>query len=82
MSRFLLAALAAAALGTIAHAGPYASYRDRLGFGNYINGTEVTGLAVAKANASVVHAVMPSGEIIDLRDPRPALSAWRQKCSE
>jgi hypothetical protein len=65
MSRVLLAALAAAALGASANAGPYAGYRDRIGFGNYSNGTEVTGVSVAGAGASLVHAVaLPSGEII------------------
>ena len=74
MPKLLLGALAVAALGATAfsttNAGgtPYSVYRDRGGYGNYTNGTEITGLAIARAQAFEVHAVtLLSGETVELR---------------
>ena len=74
MPKLMLTALAAAAIGTTAlsttNAGgtPYSVYRDRGGYGIRTNGTEITGLAVARAHAFGVHAVtLFSGETVELR---------------
>ena len=74
MPKLMLTALAAAAIGTTAlsttNAGgtPYSVYRDRGGYGNYTNGTEITGLAIARAHTLAIHAVtLLSGETVALR---------------